>query len=108
MIPSGRLTHRYELQRPDKTRNDDTGESVTTWVKVRTFMGSYDQETYSQASRRGQIGGNRQITVICREFDGVDGSMRLLCLSRDSEVLTISSVVEVDGDLEITVEEQVA
>jgi head-tail adaptor len=107
MIATGRLTHRFELQRPVQTRNA-SGESITTWSKVQSFLGSYDQETYSQAQRRGQIGGNRQATVICREFEGVDASMQLVCLSRGGDVMKISSVVEQDGDLVITVEEAVA
>jgi head-tail adaptor len=107
MIPAGRLTHRFELQRPVQTRNA-SGESITTWTKVRPFLGSYDQETYSQAQRRGQIGGNRQATVICREFEGVDASMQLVCHSRGGDVMKISSVVEQDGDLVFTVEEAVA
>jgi head-tail adaptor len=107
MIATGRLTHRFELQRPVQTRNA-SGESITTWTKVRPFLGSYDQETYSQAQRRGQIGGNRQATVICREFDGVDASMQLVCRSRGGAVMKISSVVEQDGDLVFTVEEAVA
>ncbi len=107
MIATGRLTHRFELQRPVQTRNA-SGESITTWTKVVPFLGSYDQETYSQAQRRGQIGGNRQATVICREFEGVDASMQLVCHSRGGDVMKISSVVEQDGDLVITVEEAVA
>ncbi len=107
MIATGRLTHRFELQRPVQTRNA-SGENITTWAKVRQFMGSYDQESYSQAQRRGQVGGNRQATVICREFEGVDASMQLVCHSRDGDVMKISSVVEQDGDLVITVEETVA
>lgn len=107
MIAAGRLIHRFELQRADQTRNA-SGESLTTWVKVRSFMGSYDQESYTQAQRRGQVGGNRQSTVICRQFLGIDASMRLKCLSRGGDIMTISSVVERDGDLWITVEEQVA
>jgi head-tail adaptor len=107
MIATGRLTHRFELQRPVQVRNA-SGESITTWTKVRPFLGSYDQETYSQAQRRGQIGGNRQATVICREFEGVDASMQLVCHSRGGDVMKISSVVEQDGDLVFTVEEAVA
>lgn len=107
MIATGRLTHRFELQRPVQTRNA-SGESITTWTKVRPFLGSYDQETYSQAQRRGQIGGNRQATVICREFEGVDASMQLVCHSRGGDVMKISSVVEQAGDLVFTVEEAVA
>jgi head-tail adaptor len=107
MIATGRLTHRFELQRPVQTRNA-SGESITTWTKVRPFLGAYDQETYSQAQRRGQIGGNRQATVICREFEGVDASMQLVCHSRGGDVMKISSVVEQDGDLVFTVEEAVA
>lgn len=107
MIATGRLTHRFELQRPVQTRNA-SGENLTTWSKVRSFLGSYDQETYSQAQRRGQVGGNRQATVICREFAGVDASMQLVCHSRGGDVMKISSVVEQDGDLILTVEESVA
>jgi head-tail adaptor len=107
MIAAGRLTHRFELQRPVQTRNT-SGESLTTWSKVRQFMGSYDQETYTQAQRRGQVGGNRQSTVVCREFSGIDAAMRLVCLTRGGDIMTISSVVERGGDLLITVEEQVA
>lgn len=107
MIATGRLTHRYELQRPVKVRNA-SGENITTWQKVCEFMGSYDQESYIQAQRRGQVGGNRQATVIGRKFSGADASMQLVCLSRGSAVVKISSVVEADGDLVFTVEEAVA
>jgi head-tail adaptor len=107
MIASGRLTHRFELQRPVQTRNA-SGESLTTWGKVRSFLGSYDQESYGQAQRRGQVGGNRQATVICRKFQGIDASMQLVCHSRNGDIMKISSVVEQDGDLVITVEEAVA
>ena len=107
MIATGRLTHRFELQRPVQTRNA-SGESITTWAKVCPFMGSYDQESYVQAQRRGQVGGNRQATVVCREFSGVDASMQLVCHSRGGTVMKISSVVEADGDLVFTVEEAVA
>jgi head-tail adaptor len=107
MIATGRLTHRFELQRPVQTRNA-SGESITTWAKVGAFLGSYDQESYSQAQRRGQVGGNRQATVVCREFAGVDASMQLVCHSRNGDIMKISSVVESDGDLVFTVEEAVA
>ena len=76
--------------------------------KVRSFLGSYDQESYGQAQRRGQVGGNRQATVICRKFQGIDASMQLVCHSRNGDIMKISSVVEQDGDLVITVEEAVA
>ncbi|MFM8496317.1 MAG: head-tail adaptor protein [Planctomycetia bacterium] len=107
MIATGRLIHRFELQRPVQTRNA-SGESITTWSKVRDFMGSYDQESFVQAQRRGQIGGNRQATVSCRKFDGVEATMQLKCLSRNGDIMKISSVVEADGDLVLTVEESVA
>lgn len=107
MIATGRLIYRFELQRPVQTRNA-SGESITTWATVRPFMGSYDQESFVQAQRRGQVGGNRQATVICREFSGVDSTMQLKCLSRNGDIMKISSVVEVDGDLVMTVEEAVA
>ena len=107
MIATGRLTHRFELQRPVQTRNA-SGENLTTWSKVRSFLGSYDQETYTQNQQRGQIAGSRQATVICREFSGVDASMQLVCHSRGGSVMQISSVVEQAGDLVLTVEEGVA
>ena len=107
MIATGRLTHRFELQRPVQTRNA-SGESITSWIKVCAFMGSYDQESYAQTQRRGQLGGNRQATVVCRKFAGMDASMQLKCESRNGDLMKISSVVESDGDLVITVEEAVA
>lgn len=107
MIATGRLIHRFELQRPVQQRNA-SGESITTWSKVRDFMGSYDQESFVQAQRRGQVGGNRQATVACRKFSGVEATMQLKCLSRNGDIMKISSVVEADGDLVLTVEEAVA
>jgi head-tail adaptor len=107
VIATGRLIHRFELQRPVQTRNA-SGESITTWSKVRDFMGSYDQESFVQAQRRGQVGGNRQATVSCRKFAGVEATMQLKCLSRNGDIMKISSVVEADGDLVLTVEEAVA
>jgi hypothetical protein len=68
-------------------------------------MGSYEQLSYAEQARRGQVGGNVQALVFCREFDGVDGSMRLKCLSRGNRIVMLSSVIEVDGDLELTVED---
>jgi head-tail adaptor len=112
MIAAGRLTHRFELQRPVQTRNT-SGESVTTWERVRQFMGSYSQDSYAQSEQARQVSGNRQATVICRKFSGIDAAMRLVCITRGRSVLAISSIVEEDGgdltgDLRITVEEAVA
>lgn len=107
MIPSGDLTQLFELQRPSNERND-AGEVVTTWTKVRTIRGSYEAQSYAEASRRGQLGGNLQATVITRYIDGVDGTMRLIWKSNGDRVLMISAAVPVGlrEDLELTVEER--
>lgn len=108
MVPSGELNQLFELQRPEKTRNE-AGETETTWVKVRRFWGSYEATTYGEQSRRGQVGGNLQATVTCRWMNGVDGSLRLVWKSNGDRVLMISSVVPlgIREDLELTVEEHV-
>lgn len=109
MVTTGSLTQRFELQKPTQTRNS-AGESVTAWTKVREFMGSIDQETYSESQRRGQIGGSIQSTVRTHWFDGAAGNMRLVWKSRGNRVLMIAGVVEVGrpDELELTVEEQAA
>ena len=109
MRSSGELVERFELQRPTSSRNE-AGENVPGWEKVRDLLGSYEATSYAEASRRGQIGGNRMATVFVRWVDGVDGSMRLVWRSNGDRILMISSAVPIGRreDLELTVEESVA
>jgi head-tail adaptor len=109
VVATGSLTQRFELQKPTQTRNS-SGESVTAWTKVREFMGSIAQETYSESQRRGQIGGTIQSTVRTHWVDGAAGNMRLVWKSRGNRILMIAGVVEIGrpDELELTVEEQAA
>lgn len=94
MLPSGILTEVFAIERPAVTRNA-AGESVTTWQRVRTVFGSYEALSY-------------QATVRIHHVPDVDGTMRLVWLSRSSRILMIAGVVEKGRreELELAVEEQ--
>lgn len=109
MPPAGQMTEVYVLERPVATRNA-AGESVTTWQAVAKVLGSYEQTSFQEQARRGQIGGSLQATVQIHYRDDVKSNMRLRWVSRGSRILMIASLVEVGRrrDLELTVEEQAA
>lgn len=109
MPPAGQLTEVYVLERPVATRNA-AGESVTTWQPVAKVLGSYEQTSFSEQARRGQIGGSLQATVRIHYRDDVRSNMRLRWISRGSRILMIAAIVEGGRrrELELTVEEQAA
>lgn len=97
----------FAVEAPSRSRNA-AGGTVETWSEIARIYGSYSADTYSEQSRRGQIGGGLTATVYTRWRDDITGEMRLRWVSRDGRVLYISSVVEQGNreDLELTVEEQ--
>lgn len=108
MRAAGTYREVFVIEKPVRTRNA-AGGSVETWQTVQQVYGSYEAVSYSEQSRRGQIGGGIQATVYCRYVEGITGEMRLRWITRGSRLLYISSVVEQGSadDLEITVEEKV-
>ena len=109
MAAAGTLTEVYVLERPIATRNA-AGESVTTWEQVARIYGSYEQVSFSEQARRGQIGGSLQATVRIHYRADVKSNMRLRWVSRNDRVLMIAAIVEGPRqlELELTVEEQAA
>ncbi len=109
MAPAGTLTEVYILEKPIATRNA-AGESVTTWQAVARIYGSYEQVSFSEQARRGQIGGSLQATVRIHYRGDVTSSMRLRWVSRNNRILMIAAMVEGPRqlELELTVEEQAA
>ena len=105
--PAGRYREVFVLERPVRSRNA-AGGTVETWETVATILGSYEQTSYSQQARNGQINSGLTATVYTRYRDGVAGDMRLRWPARGGRLLYISSVVETGNrdDLELTVEEQ--
>ena len=97
----------FAVEAPTRTRNA-AGGSVETWGEVARIYGSYEATSYSEQSRRGQIGGGISATVYTRYRSDITGEMRLRWVSRDDRLLYISAVVEQGNreDLELTVEEQ--
>lgn len=107
--PAGRYREAFVLERPVRSRNA-AGGTVETWETVATILGSYEQTSYSQQARNGQINSGLTATVYTRYRAGVAGDMRLRWPARGGRLLYISSVVETGNrdDLELTVEEQAA
>jgi SPP1 family predicted phage head-tail adaptor len=107
--PAGRYREVFVLERPVRSRNA-AGGTVETWETVATILGSYEQTSYSQQARNGQINSGLTATVYTRYRAGVAGDMRLRWPARGGRLLYISSVVETGNrdDLELTVEEQAA
>ena len=107
--PAGRYRENFVLERPVRSRNA-AGGTVETWETVATILGSYEQTSYSQQARNGQINSGLTATVYTRYRAGVAGDMRLRWPARGGRLLYISSVVESGNrdDLELTVEEQAA
>lgn len=106
-LPSGILRELFAIESPTETRNA-LGESVQTWAEEGRRYGSYEAISYSEQTRRGQIGGSTSATVRIRYFDGLTGKHRLRWLSRGGRLLYISSVIErgVREEHELAVEEQ--
>lgn len=97
----------FAVEAPTRSRNA-AGGTVETWSEVARIYGSYEAVSYSEQSRRGQIGGGISATVYTRWRDGITGDMRLRWISRQDRLLYISAIVEQGNreDLELTVEEQ--
>lgn len=107
-IPAGILREVFAIESPTETRNA-LGESVQVWQEEGRRYGSYEAVSYSEQTRRGQIGGSSSATVRIRYFPGLTGKHRLRWISRDGRVLYISSVIErgFREEHELAVEEQV-
>ena len=107
--PAGRYREVFVVERPVRTRNE-AGGTVETWQEFATIFGSYEQTSYSQQARNGQINSGLSATVYTRYRDGITGDMRLRWLARGGRLLYISAVVEQGNreDIELTVEEQAA
>jgi SPP1 family predicted phage head-tail adaptor len=106
---AGRYREVFILERPVRSRNA-AGGTVETWEPVAKIFGSYEQTSYAQQARIGQIASGLTATVYTRYREGVTGSMRLRWPARGDRLLYVSAVVEMVGadDLELTVEEQAA
>lgn len=97
----------FVVEAPTRTRNA-AGGTVETWSEVARIYGSYEAVSYSEQSRRGQIGGGISATVYTRWRDDITGEMRLRWPARGDRLLYVSSIIEQGNreDLELTVEEQ--
>lgn len=106
-IPAGQLREIFAIESPTETRNA-LGESIQVWQEEGRRYGSYEAISYSEQTRRGQIGGSVSAVVRIRYFTGLTGKYRLRWLSRDGRVLYISGVVErgFREEHELAVEEQ--
>ena len=106
-IPAGQLRELFAIEAPSETRNS-LGESIQVWQEEGRRYGSYEAVSYSEQTRRGQVGGSVSATVRMRYFAGLTGKHRLRWISRDGRVLYISSVVERGNreEHELAVEEQ--
>jgi head-tail adaptor len=106
-LPSGLLREVFAIESPTETRNA-LGESVQTWQEEGRRYGSYEAISYSEQTRRGQIGGSVSATVRIRYFPGLTGKHRLRWISRGGRVLYVSSVIErgFREEHELAVEEQ--
>lgn len=92
-LPSGQLREVFAIESPVETRNA-VGESVQTWQEEGRRYGSYEAISYSEQTRRDQIGGTVSATVRIRYFPGLTGQHRLRWVSRGDRYLYISSVIE--------------
>lgn len=109
MLPAGILRERVTIQAPTLTRND-YGESVQSWQDVAIRRASVEAMSYSEQSRRAQVGGVVSHMVRMRFLPELTGAMRLRWDSRGGRILYISSVVERGNreEHELTCEEQVS
>jgi len=107
MLPAGILRETVTIQEASLTRND-FGESVQEWNDVATRRASIEAMSYSEQSRRSQVGGVVSYMVRLRYTAGLTGAMRLRWDSRGGRILYISSVVERGNreEHELTCEEQ--
>ena len=94
MIDPGVMRHRVVVETPTDVRNA-VGETSQTWATYATRWANVQPITYSEQSRRGQIGGSTSYQVNLRYLSGLTASMRIVWPARDNVVLYISSVVEV-------------
>lgn len=106
-VPAGLLRETVRVEYPQETRNS-LGESVQTWHPFANVRAYVEPLSYSEQSRRQQIGGTASHLVRIRHLAGLTGQMRLVWTSRDNRVLYISSVVERGhrDEHELTCEEQ--
>jgi len=107
MLPAGILRETVTIQEASLTRND-FGESVQEWNDVATRRASIEAMSYSEQSRRAQVGGVVSYMVRLRYTAGLTGAMRLRWDSRGGRILYISRVVERGNreEHELTCEEQ--
>jgi SPP1 family predicted phage head-tail adaptor len=92
-LPAGILRESVTIQTPTETRNA-LGEIVQSWSTFTTRRASVIADSYSEQTRRGQIGGTTTFTVRMRYVPGLSGKMRVRWDSRDGRILYISGVVE--------------
>ena len=92
-ISAGKLRELLVIETPTEARNA-LGETTQTWSEFARRRCSVDTVSYSEQSRRGQIGGSTSYQVNLRYLPGLTGSMRLVWPARGGLTLYISSVVE--------------
>ena len=92
-ISAGKLRELLVIETPTEARNA-LGETTQTWSEFARRRASVDTISYSEQSRRGQIGGSTSYQVNLRYLPGLTGSMRLVWPARGGLTLYISSVVE--------------
>ena len=92
-ISAGKLRELLVIESPTEARNA-LGETTQTWSEFARRRCSVDTVSYSEQSRRGQIGGSTSYQVNLRYLEGLTGSMRLVWPARGGLTLYISSVVE--------------
>ena len=92
-ISAGKLRELLVIETPTEARNA-LGETTQTWSEFARRRCSVDTVSYSEQSRRGQIGGSTSYQVNLRYLEGLTGSMRLIWPARGGLTLYISSVVE--------------
>ena len=92
-ISAGQLRELLVIESPTEARNA-LGETTQTWSEFARRRASVDAISYSEQSRRGQIGGSTSYQVNLRYLEGLTGSMRLIWPARGGLTLYISSVVE--------------
>ena len=92
-LSAGVMRERYAIEAPTENRNE-LGESVQEWEEIAQVWGSYQAVSYSEQSRRGQVGGSISAIVRIRYYPGLQGTWRLRWISRDDRILWISGVVE--------------
>ena len=92
-ISAGKLRELLVIETPTEARNA-LGETTQTWSEFARRRASVATVSYSEQSRRGQIGGSTSYQVNLRYLEGLTGSMRLIWPARGGLTLYISSVVE--------------